>query len=123
MRDVVWAMHHLCLVFVQGRWWWIASPPLEFACKGDGGGVGNTLPLSRVCARDGSAGAGAGCELWLRWWQQAIWMVVSMVVNSIFIAVCEIIDISKTSSLKKRLVVRIKQQAIANEIQHGFECR
>jgi rRNA processing protein Krr1/Pno1 len=36
------------------------------------------------------------------------------------IAVCEIIDISKIYSLKKRLVERIKQQAITNEIMHGF---
>jgi hypothetical protein len=36
------------------------------------------------------------------------------------IAVCQIIDISNIYSLKKRLVERIKQQAITNEIMHGF---
>ena len=41
-------------------------------------------------------------------------------VSNVFIAVCQIIDISKIYSLKKRLVERIKQQVITNEIMHGF---
>jgi hypothetical protein len=46
-------------------------------------------------------------------------MDIRLWINTI-IAVCEIIDISKIYSLKKRLVERIKQQGITNEIMHGF---